>query len=36
MDGGAAPVPNADLKARPVFLRYMTKHWRAISMRDYD
>ncbi|WP_175666527.1 M949_RS01915 family surface polysaccharide biosynthesis protein [Burkholderia ambifaria] len=36
VDGGAAPVPNADLKAQPVFLRYMTKHWRAISMRDYD
>ncbi|WP_342702183.1 DUF4124 domain-containing protein [Burkholderia arboris] len=36
MDGGAAPVPNADLKAQPVFLRYMTKRWRGISVRDYD
>ncbi|WP_175719834.1 M949_RS01915 family surface polysaccharide biosynthesis protein [Burkholderia anthina] len=35
MDGGAAPAPSADLKAQPVFLRYMTKHWRAISLRDY-
>ncbi|CAB3745852.1 hypothetical protein GQ57_10885 [Burkholderia sp. MSh2] len=35
MDGGAAPVPNADLKAHPVFLRYMTKHWRGISLHDY-
>lgn len=36
MDGGAAPVPNAELKSHPVFLRYMTKHWRGISMRDYE
>ncbi|MBY8607445.1 DUF4124 domain-containing protein [Burkholderia arboris] len=36
MDGGAAPVPNADLKAQPAFLRYMTKRWRGISVRDYD
>ncbi|KVV57411.1 hypothetical protein WK90_00645 [Burkholderia cepacia] len=35
MDGGAAPVPNADLKARPAFLRYMTKRWHAISAHDY-
>lgn len=35
MDGGAAPAPSADLKAQLVFLRYMTKHWRAISLRDY-
>ena len=35
MDGGAAPVPNADLKAQPAFLRYMTKHWHGISVRDY-
>ncbi|AFQ48095.1 M949_RS01915 family surface polysaccharide biosynthesis protein [Burkholderia cepacia] len=36
MDGGAPPVPNADLKARPVFLRYMTKHWRAVSLHNYE
>ncbi|HDR9588176.1 TPA: DUF4124 domain-containing protein [Burkholderia stabilis] len=36
MDGGAPPVPNADLKGHPAFLRYMTKHWHGISMRDYE
>ncbi|VWB83628.1 hypothetical protein BLA6860_03959 [Burkholderia lata] len=35
-DGGAAPVPNADLKANPAFLRYMTKRWRGVSVRNYD
>lgn len=35
MDGGAPPVPNADLKANPAFLRYMTKHWRGVSLRAY-
>lgn len=34
VDGGAAPVPNADLKAQPAFLRYMTKRWRGISVRN--
>jgi len=36
MDDGAPPVPNADLKARPVFLRDMTKHGRAIGLDDYE
>nr|WP_231716600.1 DUF4124 domain-containing protein [Burkholderia ubonensis] len=35
MDGGAPPVPNADLKANPAFLRYMKKHWRGVSLRAY-
>ncbi|WP_412021763.1 M949_RS01915 family surface polysaccharide biosynthesis protein [Burkholderia cepacia] len=35
-DGGAPPVPNADLKAHPAFLHYMTKHWRGISVRNYE
>lgn len=35
IDGGAAPAPSADLKTQPVFLHYMTKHWRAISLQDY-
>ncbi|AJY05674.1 DUF4124 domain-containing protein [Burkholderia sp. SIMBA_043] len=35
-DGGAPPVPNADLKAAPVLLRYMLQHWRGVSVRNYD
>ncbi|AWG33233.1 M949_RS01915 family surface polysaccharide biosynthesis protein [Burkholderia cenocepacia] len=34
VDGGAAPVPNADLKAQPEFLRHMMKRWRAVSLRN--
>ncbi|KVG66600.1 M949_RS01915 family surface polysaccharide biosynthesis protein [Burkholderia pseudomultivorans] len=36
IDGGAPPVPNADLKAQPAFLGYMMKHWRALSVRAYQ
>ncbi|CAG9224433.1 hypothetical protein BVI434_4220003 [Burkholderia vietnamiensis] len=29
-------MPNADLKAAPVLLRYMLQHWRGVSVRNYD